>query len=142
MKKLLLLFCLIFTALVPVAAQNHEGVTNTESAAINGAAMEFNTMEHNFGRILERGRKVSYTFRYTNTGTKPLIVTRVSTTCRCVDYNYSRKPVAPGETGSIIVSYNPRKQEGVFHKVIQIFDNTPEQRHVITIRGEVVQEDN
>lgn len=132
MKKILLVFCLILLTL-PAIAQRR-------GSDPQGAEMEFNAVEHNFGRISERGHKVSCTFRYTNTGEKPLIVTRVVTTCKCVDYDYSKKPVAPGETGTITISYNPKKQEGIFYKVIQIYGNTPEQRHVLTVRGEVVGE--
>lgn len=132
MKKILLLFYLISLAL-PAAAQRRGSET-----AVTG--MEFEAVEHNFGRISERRNKVSHTFRYTNTGDKPLVITRITTTCKCVGHSYSKKPVAPGATGTITISYNPKKQEGVFYKVIQIYANTPEQRHVITVRGEVVLE--
>lgn len=132
MKKILLVFCLIYMVL-PAAAQKRR----SDPAE---AKIEFNAVEHNFGRIPERGRKVSCTFRYTNTGDKPLVITRITTTCKCVDYSYSKKPVAPGETGTITISYNPKKQEGVFYKVVQIYANTPDQRHVVTVRGEVVPE--
>ena len=101
--------------------------------------MEFSSCEHNFGKIPERGGKVSHTFHYTNTGDKPLVITRITTTCKCTDYSYSKKPVAPGKTGTITISYDPKKQQGVFYKVIQVHDNTPDQRQVVTIRGEVVE---
>lgn len=130
MKKLLLLTCLVALA-VNVSAQRRDS-KKTE------AEIGFETPEHSFGTVPERGKKVSHIFRYTNTGNHPLVITRIATTCKCVDYSFSKKPLAPGETGEIVITYNPKKQEGVFYKVIQVFTNTAEERHILTIRGEVI----
>lgn len=101
--------------------------------------IEFTRVEHNFGIVPEGGKKVSCTFEYTNTGDHPLVITRITTTCKCVEYNFSKKPVAPGGKGVIKITYNPKKQEGMFYKVIQVFTNTAEERHLLTVRGEVIE---
>lgn len=130
MKKLLLLACLAAVA-VNVSAQGRNATTPD-------AEISFATIEHNFGTVPERGKKVSHTFEFTNTGKHPLVITRITTTCKCVEYNFSKKPLAPGEKGEITVTYNPRKQDGVFYKVIQVFTNTVEERHLLKVRGEVI----
>jgi hypothetical protein len=63
----------------------------------------------------------------------------MSTTCKGTRYEFSKKPVAPGQKGRITVSYNPKKQHGVFYKVIQVYTNCAQERVMLTIRGEVVQ---
>lgn len=130
MKKTAILLLLAMFAL-PVAAQRR-------SEKKSGARIEFRSSEHNFGQISERGKKVAHSFEFANTGTSPLVITRASVTCKCIDITFSKKPVPPGEKAVITITYNPRKQEGVFYKVIQVFTNTPEERHMVTVRGEVV----
>ena len=130
MKRLLLLACLALVAVNVSAQKRNSGPSEAE--------ITFTKTEHNFGTVPERGKKVSHTFEFTNTGKHPLVITRITTTCKCVDYNFSKKPVPPGEKGEITITYNPKKQEGVFYKVVQIFTNTAEERHLLTVRGEVI----
>jgi hypothetical protein len=111
------------------------------SAAAYGAtaqsAITFKAVEHNFGVIDDKGGKSSYDFTFTNTGDCPLVITRATASCKCVDIEYSKRPIPVGGHGKITVSYNPKKQKGVFYKAIQIYANTAERRHTVLIRGEV-----
>ena len=75
-------------------------------------------------------------FTFTNDGTVPLVVTRVITSCSCLKASYFKRPVAPGESGTISIIYEPHKSEpGVFNKVIQIYSNSVDGRDVITVQG-------
>lgn len=130
MKKLLLLACLAAVA-VNVSSQRR-------SSTPSEAEIQFTKTEHNFGTVPEDGKKVSHTFEFTNTGSHPLLITRITTTCKCVNYSFSKKPIPPGGKGEITITYNPKKQEGVFYKVVQVFTNTVEERHMLTMRGEVI----
>ena len=49
---------------------------------INHAIIEFETLEHNFGDIME-GEKLTYAFKFKNTGKSDLVITSVSSTCGC-----------------------------------------------------------
>ena len=101
------------------------------------AQISFDAAEHDFGVIMEGSKKASYDYVFTNTGKHPLVITRVTASCKCMDFEYSRRPVPPGGRGVITATYNPRKQHGIFYKAIQIYANTPEERHVIIAKGEV-----
>ena len=62
------------------------------------------------------------TFRYTNIGDQPLILSNVITTCGCVQSNYSDKPLMPGLTDSI--SFELRiKELGQFTKAVVVKSN-------------------
>lgn len=132
MNKFLLLACLVVSCVGTVGAQRKGG------AAGNGE-IAFVKTEHDFGKVPERGKTVSVVFEFTNTGSHPLVITRMSTTCRCTSYDFSKKPVAPGAKGLITVSYNPRKQRGVFYKTIQVYTNCAREREMLAIRGEVIE---
>ena len=131
MRKILLLFCFVLAA-AGVRADNKPDAKKCE--------MSFTTTEHNFGKIPERGKAVSHTFEFRNDGEHPIVVTRVSTSCKCTTYSFSKRPVPPGGTGKITVTYNPKKQPeaGVFYKVVQVFTNCSAGRVMLTIRGEIV----
>ena len=71
-----------------------------------------------------------------NEGTVPLVVTRVFTSCSCLKASYSKRPIPPGGTGVIRITYEPYKSEpGTFYKVIQVYSNSTEGRTVITVQG-------
>ena len=98
----------------------------------------FRAFEHDFGKIKESGKKVSYDYVFTNTGDCPLVITRVVTSCRCVSISYTKRPVPPGGQGMVTVTYDPKKQNGVFYKAIQVFSNVPEEMTIVIAKGEVI----
>jgi hypothetical protein len=71
------------------------------------------------------GDSISYTFKFTNTGTADLVIKNVVTTCSCTSRKYTEGPIAPGQTGELIVSFDSNKQDkiGRQNKVITILSN-------------------
>ena len=129
MKKLLLI---LFMALLPSLAAARQN----EPAPQGKARLCLHEKSHNFGDVARRGGDLVYEFRFTNEGEAPLVLTRVVTSCSCLKAHFQRRPVAPGETGTIRIVYEPQKSEpGVFNKVIQIYSNAEGGREVITVQG-------
>ncbi len=100
-------------------------------------AMKLSQLEHNFGRIDPKADPVSHTFEIHNTGDQPLVILRVDTACRCTTATYSKRPIAPGASSQIVITYNPKGQKETFLKAIQIFTNEPTKRQIISIQGNV-----
>ena len=100
--------------------------------------LKFETQGSDLGEISSKGGTVVREFAFENTGDAPLVLSQADVSCSCTRVRLPRKPVAPGGKGVVTVSYDPRRQEGTFHKAIRISANTPEQKHVLTIRGTVV----
>ncbi|MDY3090347.1 MAG: DUF1573 domain-containing protein [Porphyromonas sp.] len=88
-----------------------------------GAVISTAKPEHDFGVIKEADGKVTHTFIVKNTGTAPLVITRVVTTCGCTTPKYDAEPIAPGKEGKIVVSYNPAGRPGQFVKTIAVYSN-------------------
>lgn len=88
-----------------------------------GAVISAAKPEHDFGVIKEANGKVTHTFVVKNTGTAPLVITRVVTTCGCTTPKYDSEPIAPGKEGKIVVSYNPAGRPGQFVKTIAVYSN-------------------
>ena len=74
------------------------------------------------------------TFVFTNTGNKPLIISKITSTCGCTIPKQPEKPIFPGKKGEIKVSYDT-KRPGGFSKSITIFSNAKNARKVIRIKG-------
>lgn len=100
----------------------------------------FDTREHRFGQIQEKGGKVSFDFTFTNKGDAPLIIRYVETSCGCTASKWDKRPIPPGGSGTISVSFNPRFRPGHFSKKIVVYTNATPPNHVLKITGEVVEE--
>ncbi|MDE6310516.1 MAG: DUF1573 domain-containing protein [Muribaculaceae bacterium] len=93
---------------------------------------------HNFGAFNEDDGLARTAFRYVNTGDEPLVLLNVRTTCGCTVADWSRKPLAPGDSAEIIVDYDPAGRLGRFEKGVIVDTNTEPRRTRLTIKGVVV----
>lgn len=124
MKKLLLCLLLAVVA-VSVSAQSKKG-----------PRMVFDRTSHDFGDVPRKGGDLIKEFRFVNEGDAPLVIKKITKSCSCMTVTYSRKPIKPGEAGVIKIKYEPHKVEaGIFHKVLQIYNNTSDKVRLITIQG-------
>lgn len=103
-------------------------------------AMRFETARIETGRIGEDDGPKSYRFEWQNVGDKPLVITRVTTTCGCAVPAWDKQPVKPGEKGVITVTYHPKGHPGSFARKIFLFTqlaaNAP--TAILELTGEVI----
>lgn len=99
--------------------------------------MTFTETNHDFGQIDETDGDVSYDFRFTNTGTEPLVIKQVITGCGCTSAKWTEKPYKPGDKGVIRITYHPegRKMENI-SLVTEVFTNLKAPA-TLTITGNV-----
>lgn len=108
------------------------------ATTLSAQAIKFEQLNHNFGEIGYRGEAQSVVFRFTNTGDKPLVVIRSKVDCSCISVKIPRKPIAVGEAGEIVVTYNPNKELGAFNKGVEIYTNSTSGRTILFIEGNVI----
>jgi Protein of unknown function (DUF1573) len=77
----------------------------------------------NMGRINE-GQKLQVSFRFKNTGNKPLIIQSVRPGCGCTVADYPKEPIAPGNEGEITGSFDSNGRENLQRKEITVTANT------------------
>lgn len=96
-------------------------------AMANGAhAMRFDRIRIETGPIGEDDGPKSYDFEWQNVGNKPLVITRVTTTCGCAAPSWDKQPVKPGEKARITVTYHPKGHPGSFVRKIFLFTQLAE----------------
>jgi len=109
------------------------------NAQENKAHIEFQVTEYDFGNIKEENGKVSYEFKFKNTGKVPLVITMVSSSCGCTTPYYTKEPIMPEKEGSIKVEFDPTNRPGQFIKTITIRSNADNSPTTLKIKGNVVE---
>lgn len=106
--------------------------SSTGQASTASAQISFVKDEHDFG-IIKEGEKVFWNFKFTNTGTIPLIINRVKTDCGCTAPDYPKTPIAPGEEGRIKVTFDTKGRLGKQIKRITVLSNSERPTNVLSI---------
>lgn len=129
MKKALLSLLLVFGA---------SALTSTAVAqeVKSGAALEFENETHDYGTVDYAGDGTCE-FKFTNTGTAPLIISNAKGSCGCTVPQWPRDPIMPGASAAIKVKYDT-KRPGAINKSVTITSNaTNSPTKVIRIKGNV-----
>ena len=77
----------------------------TTAFAQKQAKIVFNKTTWNVGTFPE-SKVQTCTFTFKNEGDAPLIINQAVASCECTIPTYTKKPIAPGETGTMKVTYN------------------------------------
>lgn len=120
MKKLLLLAVAIGG--FAVAGKTQPPPSTVGNADPNAPVITFVTDSISFGTITQ-GTTVTETFKFTNTGKTPLVITDATATCGCTHPTFTADPIPPGKTGEIKVTFNSTGKMGPQDKVITITSN-------------------
>jgi hypothetical protein len=84
------------------------------------------------------GATVEVSYRFKNTGSKPLVIASVTAGCGCTVPETPEKPYAPGEEGVIKASFNSKGRKGENQKSVYVTANTnPSGNHELKFRVEV-----
>jgi len=149
MKKIAQLFIVI--ALMGFTAQSCKQKTTDDkidTEVVNNPAtasgepstdmpvMEFEKTTHDFGKI-KQGEKVSFSFKFKNTGKTDLVISSASGSCGCTVPQYPKMPIAPGESAVIDVTFDSSGKSGMQNKQVTIVANTNPSATVLTVTGEV-----
>jgi len=100
------------------------------------APIEFKTM------VIERNdipydSKEPFAFEFKNTGSEPIMITNVATSCGCTKAAQPTEPVKKGKSDKIIVNYDT-KRVGPFTKTITVSTNVSTEPIILTIKGTVL----
>ena len=108
-----------------------------ETEVKSGAKIEFDVKSKDFGDI-SQGDKVKHVFNFKNTGTEPLILSNVITSCGCTATEWPREPIAPGASAEINATFNSSGKMGKQNKVITVVSNNVEGSARVSIIANVL----
>jgi uncharacterized cupredoxin-like copper-binding protein len=140
MKKTILLLAaavLVFSckenATSKIKTENVQVANQRDEAAKKVPVMSFEKTVHDFGMITQ-GTPQEYTFKFTNTGDAPLVITSATSSCGCTVPSPPKDPIAPGDSGELLVKFNGAGANLVT-KDITVTANTAKGREVIKIKA-------
>jgi len=97
-----------------------------------GAIMSFHGKSHKYGMIMQ-GDKIEHDFKFTNKGTRELVVNNVDASCGCTQPSFPFIPIPPGETGVIGVVFDSTGKLGPQKSTVTIYTNAG--THKIYLEG-------
>jgi len=132
MKKVLVSLLVVISTVTMSCSQTPSADTQK---SVFGPGLEFNELEHDYG-VIEQGSDGTYNFEFTNSGTEPLVLSNVRSSCGCTIPQWPKEPINAGESASILVKYNTSRP-GPFNKSITVYSNASDQPIILHIKGKV-----
>lgn len=129
MKKVIYLLGIML--LMAGAAKAQEAKTQS------GPEIEFEKVVHDYGDVPYNGDG-QCEFRFTNTGTEPLLVLKPKSSCGCTVSTWPQDPILPGKSEVIKVTYRTNRV-GNFDKKVTVTSNAVQNPTVVLrIKGRVL----
>lgn len=97
----------------------------------------FREKVYDFGEIDEAKGNADHEFVFTNTSARPIKILSVSASCGCTTPGWSKDPIAPGKTGFIKASFDPKGRPGFFNKTLTVLTDFDANPLVLQIKGSV-----
>lgn len=102
------------------------------------ARIKFADAKQNFG-FVKKGEKVNLTYKFTNEGNQPLIVSEAKAECSCTSVSWTKEPVAPGQTGTVTVVFDTAPTYDRQDRTVEVISNDPKSPAKIRFKGVVLQ---
>ncbi|GAA5042413.1 hypothetical protein GCM10011506_44870 [Marivirga lumbricoides] len=90
---------------------------------------------YNFGTLQESDGEVQHTFKFVNVGSDSLKLVDVQSSCGCTTPYWEKTALLPGDTGHIVVAFNPLNKPGGFEKTVTVTSNGTPPISLLTISG-------
>lgn len=141
MKKLVFLMMFMTMGLVfsATAQPKIEKKAKALEEIVKGPNMELESTVVDYGTIEEDSDPYRY-FKFTNTGTEPLVIKHAKGSCGCTVPSYKKEPIMPGESSELKVRYATNRI-GAFSKTVTITTNEGSdakgKKRILTIKGKV-----
>jgi hypothetical protein len=130
--KYFFLLALTGSLLTACTGNDAQMVSSAEQKQQSEAAMKdtanYTTIEwidsttKNMGKI-QQGQTLEITWKFRNTGNKPLFVSEVRPGCGCTGAKGPDAPIAPGGTGMITATFNSENYPGTQQKSVFVMAN-------------------
>lgn len=105
-------------------------------AGMPKTTIQYEETKFDFGTIKE-GDVVKHAFRFRNTGSNPLMISRTDVSCGCTTPTFSKEPIQPGGEGEIMVQFDSKNKKGHQEKNVLVHSNAQQEAMSIGFVAEV-----
>ena len=126
-------------------ASNQADTTSTIAAAsTNDVASTtsiqwIDSLHQELGKVKEGG-VVEVSWKFKNTGSKPLVISNVNASCGCTVADKPEQPIAPGAEGVISAKFDSKGRDGAQRKDVYVTANTGNSNHKLSFAVEVTKQ--
>lgn len=117
-------FCLTLFLIIVVIAKSQ-------------AVIKFTDAKKNFG-FVKKGEVVKLEYDFVNEGNQPLIITETKVECSCTSVEFPKQPIAPKQSGKIIVSFDTKSVYDRQDRIVEIISNAKNATQKIRFKGVVL----
>lgn len=110
--------------------------TKKEIPKTNFAEIKFESEKIDVG-IIDGKSNANLDFKFKNTGGIPLVITEAKGNCHCVQAKWPEKPIEPGDSSVISVSFDPVGVSGLFIRTVMIHSNATRPEIELTLSGDI-----
>ena len=136
--KTLILTALLFSG-INSYAQEKKVLNNLGNESEIQASFKFETEEYNFGSI-EQGESITHEFKFLNTGSEPLIISKAEGSCGCTVPIFPKEPILKNQSAVIKVTFNSTGKFGIQDKTVTNVSNAKQNPMIIHIKGTVLKQ--
>lgn len=149
MKKLL--FLSLVTLLIVACQSNRQGqssgnvsgdsLQSVSASAVSQslksqAAIKYDTVFFDLGGIHRDDPDQTREFLFTNTGGAPLVIQKVEASCSCLDIDYPKDAIAPGDSSKITMTLKVKElRSGQFYRSAEVYTNASEEPTELIFQG-------
>jgi len=102
--------------------------------------LQFKEESFDFGTVSENKGPAVHEFFFTNNSDRPVKILHVQASCGCTTPDWSKDPVAPGKTGFIQASFDPKGRPGFFTKSLTVTTDLEANPIILQIKGQVAED--
>lgn len=106
-----------------------------QSTAQKYKELTFQKTVHDFGTFSETSGPKSCVFTYKNETDIPIFIREVVTSCGCTTTEWTKKPVKPGESGKIKVTFTNDTGAFIMDKTITVYVSSRVRPTTLRIKG-------
>ncbi len=99
--------------------------------------IQFREESFDFGIVKEEGGPVMHEFVFTNYSNRSIQILTVQASCGCTTPDWTKDLIAPGKTGFVQASFNPKGRPGYFNKSLTVTTNYDSNPIILQIKGQV-----
>jgi hypothetical protein len=124
---------------------NHSAMSDSVAQKAMSDSANYTTLQwldsttQDLGKIKE-GQLLEISWRFKNTGTKPLIIANVAPGCGCTVADKPEEPIAPGQEGVIKARFDSKGHPGQQNKNVSVRANTKDNFIQLIFRVEVAKQ--
>ena len=78
------------------------------------------SLVYEFGNVMADGAPVVHEFTISNTGNSAVSILSARASCGCTEPRYTRRPIMPGQSGTVTVKFLPAGQRGEVDKSVTL----------------------